>query len=42
MYNSLLSDCKELMAILVTIIKKLKANPKLSPFTCQLSTINWI
>ena len=28
MYDSLLSDCKELIAILVTIIKKLKENPK--------------
>ena len=28
MYDSLLSDCKELIAILVTIIKKLKDNPK--------------
>ena len=27
-YDSLLSDCKELIAILVTIIKKLKENPK--------------
>ena len=26
-YDSLLSDCKELIAILVTIIKKLKENP---------------
>ena len=28
MYDSLLSDCKELIAILVTIIKKLKETPK--------------
>ena len=28
MYDSLLSDCKELIAILVVIIKKLKDNPK--------------
>ena len=28
MYDSLLSDCKELIAILVAIIKKLKDNPK--------------
>ena len=28
MYDSLLSGCKELIAILVTIIKKLKENPK--------------
>lgn len=28
MYDSLLSDCKELIAILVTIIKKLKENPE--------------
>lgn len=28
MYNSLLNDCKELIAILVTIIKKVKDNPK--------------
>ena len=27
-FNSLLSDCKELIAILVTIIKKLKENPE--------------
>ncbi len=27
-YASLLNDCKELIAILVTIIKKLKENPK--------------
>lgn len=28
MYDSLISDCKELIAILVTIIKKLKETPK--------------
>ena len=28
LYDSLLSDCKELIAILVTIIKKLKETPK--------------
>lgn len=28
MFSSLQSDCKELIAILVTIIKKLKENPK--------------
>ena len=30
MYESLLSDCKEIIAILVTIIKKLKEPPKVS------------
>ena len=42
MYDSLLSDCKELIAILVTIIKKLKETPKGSKWTFNFhfSTFN--